>query len=178
MASNPAIARALAALAANCGAEVGEQRLPVWAVGLHDVSDEQLRTATAHLLRTDTTGFLPPLARILNAVAGSALALPDCDALLKQVSGLGHQIPGYGWIYPTPETVRLRLGNAVGDAYIEAGASQCFADSAISREIATRTFRQVLHASAQQRGSAALLLATDTPLLSAGPPVAVLTDDD
>ena len=178
MASNPAIARALAALAANCGAEVGEQRLPVWAVGLHDVSDEQLRTATAHLLRTDTTGFLPPLARILNAVAGSALALPDCDALLKQVSGLGHQIPGYGWVYPTPETVRLRLGNAVADAYIEAGASQCFADSDMSREIATRRFQKVLHDLVRQSGSAALLLGADTPLLSAGPPVAVLTDDD
>ena len=178
MASDHAIAASMAAFAANCGKTLGDQYVQVVAVGLRDLTDEQLRNATERLLRSDTTGFLPPLARILDAAAGSAIALPDCDALLKQVSGLGHQIPGYGWVYPTPETVRLRLGNAVADAYIEAGASQCFADSDMSREIATRRFQKVLHDLVRQSGSAALLLGADTPLLSAGPPVAVLTDDD
>ena len=151
MASSETVAKALAILSEDRGGDITAMRLEAWYVALSDVPDAAVLRAVGVFLRTDTGNFLPPVAKI------RALAAPnptiDTDALLAQIAKMGEYNPNVGWIYPRIDAVRERFGDAVAQAYVDAGASRCFADNdrdgaSVTRDIARRSFRSALTESA------------------------------
>ena len=145
-------------------------RLEAWRVALEDVEDDELLRAVKTFLMTDTGDFLPPVAKI-RALAAPTIIL-DTESILHKIAKYGEYNPNIGWIYPRIDAVRERFGDAVADAYVEAGASRCFANddkdgSSVSRDIARRTFATVLHAGARKAPNSVAHLLPSTP---AAPP--------
>lgn len=144
MASNRAVALALATLhEAYPTRAVTAQTAEVWMTLFAAVADDQLLAGCRRLAVEDGRQFFPSPGEIMAIVAPAPVV--NSDDLLARIARLGSYNPHSGWIYPRIEVVRSALGDAVADAYVEAGASRCFADNdrdggSISRDIARRQF--------------------------------------
>lgn len=126
--------------------EITPTTLDAFAVAFADVSDDEFRQLAVRAAREPGRSFFPTPGDILGQRPSPVF---DIDRILARVSGLGHHNPNRGWIYPTPEVVRRELGDAIADAYVGAGTTQCFAPesgdgSAVGRDIARRQFAKDL----------------------------------
>lgn len=121
-------------------------------IALAEFSDDELRHCVELVAKEPGRKFFPTPGDI--AAHRQPPPAIDCEALLGRISKLGCHDPRSGWIYPTSERIRESLGDAVADAYVNAGSTQCFApaDSSgatVSRDIARRRFADAIHAAHQ-----------------------------
>ena len=104
MASDRAVASALALLAADRGGEVSPLKVEAWGLALQNITDGELLEAVGRFLVHDSGEFVPPVSKIY------ALCRPvqpiDPDEVLREISSLGSYNPNVGWCYPRIETVR------------------------------------------------------------------------
>jgi len=158
MASRRAVSAALKMLALTFAGDVSGERVDLYAAALEDVTDGALAAATLQLVKTHKGEWIPVPAVIREAAGVDAL--PDIDALIRRIDRLGEPNPGYGWLSPDVETVRMAMGDAVADAYADVGAERLFADQATTRDIARHDFRRALALAARR---APLLIGGATP---------------
>lgn len=145
MASDRAVALALATLAeAFPTRETTERTANVWKKILEGVPDEALERAALKLCRDPDRRFFPSSGELFAAIAADA---PPVDVLqvIHRIEKLGYYDPKLGWVYPTSQQIREKLGDAIADAYIVAGQEKVFAPEAadgntITREIARQRF--------------------------------------
>lgn len=166
MASNRAVATALKILGRAFAGIVDEHRIEVYAAALEDLSDGELATATAIVVKTHLGEFIPPPAVIRKAVA-PAVATVDGEGVLRQVAKLATYTPTQGMIYPRVDLVRERLGDVIAYAYAAAGGTRVFSDNDTTRDIATREFVKAMTDAVNRPGA-------DLPIIGApGPRIAL-----
>lgn len=157
----------------NFAGDVTKEKCRLYHAALHDVDDEQLDGAVAHLIKEHRGEFIPTVAVVRDAIGanhrGGAI---DAEATLRLISGLGeYHVDSGRWRYPTRARILLALGEGIADAFGEAGgAALLFSGNDLTREIATRDFVRGLALVAKHRGAAAIALPAppQQPLLAAG----------
>lgn len=127
--------------------EIGPATLDAWALVFADWDDDELQRCAVLAAKTPGRTFFPTPGEI--AAFAPKPPAPDVDALLLKIHDLGEYSPRVGWCYPSLQSIREQLGEAVGDAYAEAGAGRCFADAdrngqSTTRDIARREFAAAL----------------------------------
>ena len=163
MATREAVARALAFFAEDRGGDVTPPRLQIWCEVLKPLTDIDLNRAVGLVLRSDRSGFIPPVSALIAAVTETEPV--DHEELLKAIGQMGVYSPISGMCWPRIGDVRERLGDAIATAYADAGASRVFSDNETSRDIARREFRQSLRTIARERGRDAIALPAMKPTL-------------
>lgn len=143
MASERAIVAAFKILSRAFAGVVDKERVNVYCAALEDLSDAELATATAHVVKTHTGEFIPPPAVLRKAVAPAALVV-DAAAVIRQIEKLATYSPHAGMIYPVLATVHSQLGEAAAYAYAAAGGTRVFSENETSRDIAVREFQKAL----------------------------------
>lgn len=121
----------------------------VWSFLFADVPDAAFLAACSALAVERGRTFFPTPGELM-ALAVPPPPAPDVDGILTQIHDLGEYGPT-GWRYPSLQAIRAELGEAIADAYTEAGAGRCFADSdrsglSVTRDIARRAFAEALTA--------------------------------
>lgn len=151
MASEKAIATALATFAESYpnGKEITKRTLDVWRSVLETTSDEQLSRAVMRIVRDPERRFFPSTGEVFAAIAEDAKPV-DHLTVIHRIEQLGYYDPKRGWVYPTVEMIREKLGNEVADAYAVAGGLRIFADEAkdgttTTRDIARRKLEDRLN---------------------------------
>jgi hypothetical protein len=86
---------------------------------------------------------------------------------MRAIEKLGWYDPHCGWVYPRPDTVREKLGDAVANAYGFVGSARLFSANDTTRDIAARDFGTSL-VSEQAEGKRLLLRARPTLALNSG----------
>lgn len=161
MASRQAVSTALKLLSRAFAGVVDATRVEVYGAALEDLTDEQIATATALVIRTHTGEFIPPPAVLRKAIAPATPAV-DASAILRQIEKLAIYNANSGMIYPPVVVVRQELGEAIGYAYAAAGGPLLFAEDETGRSIAQRDFQRALR-EANERPQAALpVITTDS----------------
>jgi hypothetical protein len=121
-----------------------------------DVADGPFLGACTALAVEQGRTFFPTPGELMALAAPAPVV--DVNGLLTQIHDLGEYGP-VGWRYPSMLSIRAALGDAVGNAYLEAGGARVFADNETTRDIARREFGKALAASAKRPAN---------PLLTAG----------
>jgi len=150
MASNQTIATVLAYLhELYQNREVTPATGDAWSMAFADWDDAELLTCARKAATSPGRSFFPTPGEI---AAFRVLPVVDASTVLRRISALGAYNPN-GWLYPSIETVRDSMGEAVAQAYAAAGAERCFADDdSITQDIARRSFASELgHAQKQDR---------------------------
>ena len=129
--------------------EITEKTLPSWALYFAEWSDHEFTTCAHRTAKEPGRKFFPTPGEI--AAHRRPSRAIDTDALLERIARLGSHNVSTGWIYPSADRIRESLGDAIADAYVNAGASQCFASAdssgaTISRDIARRRFADAIDA--------------------------------
>ncbi len=156
MATKKAVGTALTLLSRAYGGEVTREKADVYAAALKDVSDLQLQAGVSRVIQEYRAAFIPPPAVIREACGANAEPVLDVERVRAEIDRLGTYHPN-GWINARPETVRQTLGDAVADAYAEAGGgAQLFADNETTRSIALRDLQRGLRSAVRVYGVAAL----------------------
>lgn len=133
-----------------------------------DTPDTDFLKACKVLCRENGRTFFPSPGEIF-AVLAPAPASYDIDSLCATIHDLGSYDPIRGWCYPSIQTLREKLGDAVADAYALAGGSaQVFANAdsdgrSVGRDIARRTL-------AKELAKPAPLSIQNRPVLTPGSP--------
>lgn len=173
MASLDAVGACLKMFArAYTGGVFDDGRVEVYAAALEDLTDEQLANATVRVIKSHERDFIPPAAVILAAARAERSAV-DVGAVLNEIHRLAIYNPASGMIYPSVRAVRESLGDAVANAYADAGGTLVFSGPEdVGGQIARREFRQALN-DAAVRGAPLPML----PMLGhPAPPRLRLTD--
>ena len=131
-----------------------------WALLFATVRDADFLQACVILATERGRKFFPTPGEIM-AMANPAPSI-DADHILAQIGALGEHNPHTGWQYPSAERIWRALGDAVAEAYLDAGGARCFADNdrdgtSVTRDIARRAFGSIL-ADKVQRDPHALAL--------------------
>lgn len=164
MATNRAVAAALAILGRAFAGVVDEERVEVYCAALEDLSDAELAAATAHVVKTHTGEFIPPPAVLRKAVAPAPIAV-DSVAVLRRIENLAVYSPQAGMIWPRGDVVLDALGEEVAYAYAAAGGPRVFSDNETSREIAIREFQKSLVEAVSRPGAKLLVVGQPSPPL-------------
>ena len=129
--------------------DIGVATTEAWAITFADWDDAEFQACARKAASTAGRTFFPTPGEI---AACRALPAVDTGKILRRISALGTYNPN-GWLYPSIETVRDSMGEAVAQAYAAAGAERCFADDdSITQDIARRSFASELgHAQKQDR---------------------------
>ncbi|HTE46506.1 MAG TPA: hypothetical protein VK636_14740 [Gemmatimonadaceae bacterium] len=143
MATNRAVVASLAMLGRAFAGVVDEERVELYRAALEDLTDEQLATATALVVKSHTGEFIPPPAVVRKAIAPAATTI-DAVGILRRIEKLAVYNPNVGMVYPRVDVVREQLGDATAYAYAAAGGPRVFSDNEVSRDIATREFQKAL----------------------------------
>lgn len=168
MASVKAVATSLKMLGRAFAGTVDDAKVEVYHAALARLSDAELATATAHVIKTYTREFIPPPAILLEAVAPAATVV-DAPSILRKIEKLGSYNPSVGMIYPHADTVRDSLGEAAAYAYVAAGGPRVFADDETTRSIASREFQRAFTEAANRPEAALPVLGVESrPLLESG----------
>lgn len=176
MASSKAVLAALKMLSRAFAGVVDAERVELYRVALDDLSDEQIATATAGVIRTHTGEYIPPPAVLRKAIAPAAVVV-DSTALVREIEKLATYNPNSGMIAPSVALVRERLGEAVGYAYAAAGAQLVLSDDATTRAIALRDFQRAMREAAERPQAALPVLGLDALPAATDPDVVRLTRD-
>ncbi len=166
MASKTAIATVLAYLHELYPTrEIQPATAQAWAMVFAEWPDDELQACAMKAAAERGRTFFPTPGEIS---AYRAIPTVDAAAILRRISKLGTYNPNRGWIYPRIETVRAALGDAIANAYSEAGTDRCFADDdSITQGIAHRMFEKCITETATKDPSALQLSAPSQPLLPA-----------
>lgn len=153
MASRQAISTALKLLSRAFAGVVDQTRVEVYGAALEDLSDEEIATATALVIKTHTGEFIPPPAVLRKAVAPAPVAV-DAEAIVRRIEKLATYNPNRGMVPPAVSTVEERLGPTVAYAYAAAGGPSLFAENDVGRSIALREFQRAMTEAASRPGIA------------------------
>lgn len=144
--------------------DIGVATTEAWAITFADWDDVEFQACARNAASTPGRTFFPTPGEI---AACRALPALDTGKILRRISALGTYNPN-GWLYPSIETVRDGLGDAIATAYGAAGAERCFAnDESITQDIARRTFSTELVAAQKLNPSRPLLGAPTQKLIGA-----------
>lgn len=156
MASRKAALAALTLLSRAFAGEVSGEKADVYAAAVEDLTDEQLMTATARVIKTRTDDFLPPPAVILEAAGANVEPVLDAERILREIEAAGTYTPS-GWSNLRERQVRERFGDVIADAYSEAGCgTRLFSSNETTRDIAFREFQLGLKVAIHTHGVQAL----------------------
>jgi hypothetical protein len=122
---------------------ITEQTAEVWLRLFEPVPNAAFLAACERVAVQPGRTFFPTPGEVMAVAAPSPVV--DTDTLLRAIQGMGEYNPHVGMLPPRVEAVRHRYGDAVADAYAEAGPSRLFADddrdgSSVTRDIARRAF--------------------------------------
>jgi hypothetical protein len=144
MATERGVATMLKILGRAFAGTVDSAKVETYHAALEDLSDEQLATAAAKVIKTHTGEFIPPPAVIRAAVSADSVLPSDADAVLSKIKALSHYNSNRGMIRPPVAVVARTLGQAVAEAYAEAGAEALFSDNETTASIARQKFAPAL----------------------------------
>jgi hypothetical protein len=168
MASDKAIATALGMLAeAFPTREITKRTATVWKAILSDITDEQLQRAVVKLCRDPERKFFPSSGEVFAAIAAESQPI-DVTTVMHRIEKLGYYDPRRGWVYPTIDMIREKLGDAIANAYSVSGGDKVYAPeandgTAVARDIALRNFANELDR-IRRESPAQLMLPAPAPL--------------
>lgn len=167
MASERAVAAMMRMFSRNFAGEVTKERCILYHAALQDVGDEELEAATKKIIQEHRGEFIPPVAVIRDSIGANARGSSiDATATMSAISGLGeYHVESGRWRYPSTRRVAEKLGDAIAEAYGEAGGPLLFATSEVTREIAQRDFVRALSRASQRVGPGAIALPGSRPPL-------------
>jgi hypothetical protein len=167
MASKRVIAQALKMLSRVFSGTVDELTVDVYCAALEDLTDADVERATAHVIRTVKSSFMPTPA-VLREIVTPLRVVVDADSILRKIAKeLAHHSPTIGMSYPSTHAVETHFGPQIAYAYAAAGGpSRLYANDETSRDIAAREFQKALQQAAeQQHAMLPVLAATSTGIV-------------
>ena len=162
MASTRGVVASLKILGRAFAGTIDDARVEVYAAALEDLSDEQLATATARVVKTHTGEYIPPPAIIRRAAGADQPAVLDVASAVRRIEQLAIYNPAVGMIYPSVRVVREQLGDAVAYAYAAAGG-RLFSDDTTGQAIARREFQKAFEQAARTPGAVFPVLGVSQP---------------
>jgi hypothetical protein len=141
---------------------VDDAKIEVYHAALEDLSDAELATATAHVIKTYAREFIPPPAVLREAIA-PAPTVVDGPSVLRKIEKLATYNPNCGMVYPRADVVRDKLGEPAAYAYVAAGGPRIFSDNETTRSIAEREFSKAITEAANRPNAALPMIGGDPP---------------
>lgn len=114
-----------------------------WSLTFEEWDDDELLRCAKLAARDPGRTFFPTPGEIIKHAREKAPVVIDTDAILSRISKLGRYNPNTGWIYPSVWQVREVLGDAIADAYADAGQARLFSEDETSQRIARQRFATV-----------------------------------
>lgn len=161
MASDRAIATAIAMFAeAFPSRETTERTADVWALIFAETPDDQLSRAALRLCRDPERRFFPSSGEVFAAMAEETKPV-DAASIIHRIEKLGYYDAKRGWVYPTRDMIREKLGEAIAEAFTVGGGETIFAGivdgSEIQGNIARRKFTEHLNELQRRQPGVAVL---------------------
>lgn len=156
--------------------DVTERTVELWCKLFRNVSDEEFTRGVEAVLTDPKREFFPAPGIVMAAIHGPPPKINFVD-LARLIEGMGHYNPHQGWIWPRPDDVRRRFGDAVASGYGFVGG-RLGADDEVTRSIAFRDFANETDAILVRDGAKSLNGTEQPPLIGGGAPQLKLVKGD